>query len=190
MRSAVLSAAESSTSWAEFHDALAVQGIEACFSFNRSTGEIRGITFAKDGSIFAGSKLSKQKLTYGKLAAKFGEIPPKERLPINSLYVGQSDRFTPIETDKSFIPSGKRLSQLRTPSNEDNPILATTSEYEPDTTLIPLSAILELLAGGRAITQSGGGGGTTNNLDWNDEHRRRQEAHENRYIHKPFKSRR
>ena len=186
MKSVVLSAAESSTSWAEFHNTLETHGIETCFSFNRSTGEIRGITFAKDEFRFSGSKLSKQKLTYGKLAAKFGEIPPKEGLPINSLYVGQSDRFTPIETYKSFIPSGKRLSQLRTPSNEDNPILAS----ESDTTLIPLSAIIELLAGGRAIAQLGSGGGTTNDLDWNDEHRRRQEAQENRHIYKPFKSRR
>lgn len=186
MKSAVLSAAESSASWAEFHYALEAQGIETCFSFDRSTGEIRGIIFAKDSCRFSGSKLSKQNLTYGKLAAKFEEISPKERLPINSFYVGQSDRFTPIESDKSFIPSGKRLSQLRTPSNEDNPILASKS----DTTLIHLSAIIELLAGGRAIAQLGSGGGTTNDLDWNDERRHRQETRENQHIHKPFKSRR
>ncbi|HBN64100.1 MAG TPA: hypothetical protein DD424_09285 [Porphyromonadaceae bacterium] len=190
MRIAVLSAAESSTSWAEFHDALESQGIEACFSFNRSTGEIRGISFAKDGCRFAGSKLSKQKLTYGKLAAKFGEISPMEGLPISSLYAGLSDRPTTIETDKSFIPSKERMPQMETPSNDDNPILATTSEYEPDTTLIPLSSIIELLSGGHAVMQSSGGGGTTNDLDWNDERRRCQEAQENRYIHTPFKRKR
>ncbi len=190
MRSAVLSAAESSTSWAEFHYALEAQGIETCFSFNRSTGEIRGITFAKDEFRFAGSKLSKYKLTYGKLAAKFGEISPMEGLPISSLHAGQSDRSTTIETDKSFIPSRELMPRMGTPSNEDNPNLATTTECEPDTTLIPLSAIIELLAGGPAIVQSSGGGGTTNDLDWNDERRRRQEAQENRYIHKPFKRRR
>ncbi len=184
MRSAILSAAESSTSWAEFHDALEAQGIEACFSFNRSTGEIRGITFSKDGCRFSGSKLSKQNLTYGKLAAKFGEISPKGGLPLSFLYVGQSD------TDESFISSGKQIAPMGTPSNEDNPILTTTSECESDTTLIPLSVIIELLAGGRAIAQSGSGGGNTNDLDWNDERRRRQEAHKNRHIHKPFKSRR
>ena len=79
---------------------------------------------------------------------------------------------------------------MGTPSKEDNPILATTSECEPVTMLIPLSAIIELLAGGPAIVQSGGGGGTTNDLDWNDERRRRQEAQENQHIHKPFKRRR
>lgn len=100
MRTAVLSAAEASTSWAEFQNALESQGIETCFSFNRSTGEIRGISFAKDGSRFSGSKLSKQNLTYGKLAAKFGDISPKEVLPINSLYAGQSDKLTSIEADK------------------------------------------------------------------------------------------
>ena len=192
MRSAVLSAAGPSTSWAEFQNALAVQGIEAGFSFNRSTGEIRGITFAKDGYRFSGSKLSRQKLTYSKLATKFGAIVPKEVRPISSLYTGQSDKPTHIEAeaDKSFIPSGKRIAPMDTPSNKDNPFLATTSECEPITMLIPLSAIIKLLAGGPAIVQSGGGGGTTNDLDWNDEHRRRQEAQENRHIHKPFKCRR
>lgn len=190
MRSAVLSAAESSTSWTEFHDALAVQGIDACFSFNRTTDKIRGIAFAKDSYRFAGSKLSKQKLTYGKLTAKFGEISPMEGLPISSLYVGQSDRSTTIETDKLFILSRELMPRMDTPSNEDNPNLATTTECEPDTTLIPLSAIIELLAGGPTIVQSSGGGGTTNDLDWNDERRRRQEAADNRHIHKPFKSRR
>lgn len=190
MRSAVISAADSSTTWAEFHDALEAQGIECCFSFNRSTDEMRGITFAKDGSRFSGSKLSKQNLTYGKLAAKFGDISPKEVLPINSLYAGQSDKLTSIEADKSFTSSWKLIAPMGTPSKEDNPILATTSECEPVTMLIPLSAIIELLAGGPAIVQSGGGGGTPNDLDWNDERRRHQEAQENRYIHKPFKSRR
>lgn len=191
VRSAVHSVAGSSTSWAEFRDALEARGIECCFSFDRSTGEIRGITFAKDDCRFSGSKLSKEKLTYGKLAAKFGEISPMEGLPISSLYVGQSDRSTTIETDKSFIPSRELMPRMDTPSNEDNPNLATTAECEPDTTLIPLSAIIELLSGGPAIVQSDGGGGSTNDLDWNDERRRRQEeARKNRYSHKPFKSRR
>ncbi len=190
MRSAVLSAADSSTSWTEFRDALETRDIECCFSFDRSTGEIRGITFAKDGNRFSGSKLSRQKLTYSKLVSKFGEITPKEVLPINSLYAGQSDKLTSIEADKSFTSSWKLIAPMGTPSKEDNPILATTSECEPVTMLIPLSAIIELLAGGPAIVQSGGGGGTTNDLDWNDERRRRQEAQENQHIHKPFKRRR
>lgn len=55
--------------------------------------------------------------------------------------------------------------------------------------MIPLSIILDLLTG-PAVVQFSGGGGTTNDLDWNDERRRRQEAEENRDIHKPFKRRR
>lgn len=74
IKSAAIAAANRSTSWPEFQHALESHGIEACFSINRSTGEIRGISFAKDGYRFAGSKLSKQKLTYGKLVAKFGAL--------------------------------------------------------------------------------------------------------------------
>lgn len=77
LKTAVIAAAESSSSWNEFQQALEAQSIEACFSFNRTTGEVRGISFAKGDYRFAGSKLSKQKLTYSKLAAKFGELPVK-----------------------------------------------------------------------------------------------------------------
>lgn len=73
-----IAAANSSSSWAEFEHALEAHGIEASFSISRSTGEIRGISFAKDSYRFAGSKLSKQKLTYGKLIAKFGALPVEE----------------------------------------------------------------------------------------------------------------
>lgn len=75
IKSVAIAAANSSTSWAEFQHALEAHGIEASFSINRSTGEIRGISFAKDGCRVAGSKLSKQKLTYGKLVAKLGALP-------------------------------------------------------------------------------------------------------------------
>lgn len=75
IKSAAIADANSSSSWAEFQHALEAHGIEATFSFNRTTGEVRGISFAKGDYRFAGSKLSKQKLTYGKLVAKFGELP-------------------------------------------------------------------------------------------------------------------
>lgn len=75
LKTAVIAGAESSSSWYEFHRVLEAQGIEARFSFNRTTGEVRGISFAKGDYRFAGSKLSKQKLTYGKLVAKFGALP-------------------------------------------------------------------------------------------------------------------
>lgn len=184
MRSAVLSAAESSTSWAEFHNTLETHGIETCFSFNRSTGEIRGITFAKDEFRFAGSKLSKQKLTYGKLAAKFGVI---SNLRVTDLHAKAAQQASGI---KAFSDSKEKV--IRTPPNFKNEATETTasSAHDPVISIIPLSAIIELLAGGRAIAQLGSGGGTTNDLDWNDERRRRQEAQGNRYINKSFKSRR
>lgn len=55
--------------------------------------------------------------------------------------------------------------------------------------LIPLSVIIDFLAG-PAVMQSSSGGSTTNGLGWNDERRRRQEAKENQYVNRPFKRRR
>lgn len=117
-KSAAIAAANSSSSWAEFQHALEAHGIEAAFSTNRSTGEIRGISFAKDGYRVAGSKLSKRKLTYGKLAAKFGELPI---VGVNvSFTPSQDDRFnSEVGTGNWIAPyqdSGKGGGVLQTPS--------------------------------------------------------------------------
>lgn len=184
MRSAVLSAADSSASWVEFREALEARGIECCFSLNRSTGEIRGIIFAKDGCRFSGSKLSRHKLTYSKLVAKFGEI---SSLRIADFHTKSAQPASGIDAS-----SDSKEEIMETPTNFKNEATETSAPpvHEPVISIIPISAIIELLTGGPVAGQSSGGGGTTNDLDWNDEHRRRQEYRENQHIHKPFKSRR
>lgn len=206
LKTAAIASADNASSWVEFQQALEAQGIEACFSFNRTTGEVRGISFAKGDYRFAGSKLSKQKLTYGKLAAKFGELSNVE---VNvSFTPSQDHRFnSEVGTGKLTVPyqrSNERVGVLQTPSwNQPvtgNDASKTTKPFErvltnstlnepSEVSQIPLSVILDLLAG-PAVVESTGGGGTTNDLDWNDERRRREEAQENQYIHKPFKRRR
>lgn len=205
IKSAAIAAANSSSSWAEFQHALEAHGIEAAFSINRSTGEIRGISFAKDSYRFAGSKLSKLKLTYGKLAAKFGELP----------IVGVNASFTPSQDDRfnsevgtgiwiaPYQDSGKGVGVLQTPTRDqpvkgnagsktESPlegVLSNSAPTEPlEVSQITLSVLLDLLAG-PAVVQSSGGGGTSNDLDWKDERRRRQEAQENQYVNRPFKRR-
>lgn len=188
IKTAAIATVESSSSWNEFQRALEGQGIEACFSFNRTTGEVRGISFAKGDYRFAGSKLSKQKLTYSKLAAKFGELPN----------VGVRVLRTPSQESQEGIGVLKASSRNRPVTDEEvskteNPfegVLTNSTPNEPsEVSQIPLSVILDLLAGS-AVVQSSGGGGTSNDLDWNDERRRREEARENQYVHKPFKRRR
>lgn len=206
IKSAAIAATNSSTSWAEFQHALEAHGIEAAFSINRSTGEIRGISFAKDGCRFAGSKLSKLKLTYGKLVAKFGALPVEEVDVMSTLSTGH--RFNSEEgTGKSTAPyrdSNTGVYVPQTPSQNqpvkgkagsktESPLEKVLSNSAPtehsEISLIPLSVIIDFLAG-PAVIQSTGGGGTTNDLDWNDERRRRQEAQENQYVNRPFKRKR
>lgn len=212
IKSAAIAAANSSSSWAEFQHALEAHGIEASFSINRSTGEIRGISFAKDSYRFAGSKLSKQKLTYGKLVTKFGALPVEGvdvlSAPNKGFYderfretpnVGENVLFTSSQdhmlnseegTGKLTAPcqdSGKGFSKTGSPFEG---VLPNSTPTEPsEVSLIPLSVIINFLAG-PAVMQSFGGGGTSNDLDWNDERRRRQEAQENQYVNRPFKRRR
>lgn len=206
IKAAAIAATNSSSSWAEFQHVLETHGIEASFSINRSTGEIRGISFAKGGYRFAGSKLSKQKLTYGKLAAKFGALPVEG---VNVLFASsRNHRFnSEVGTGKLTVPYQEQSDGIGTlqSSSRNQPVTGeglskTESPLEgglPNSTLnepsevsqIPLSVILDLLAG-PAVVQSSGGGGTSNDLDWNDERRRRQEAQENQYVNSPFKRRR
>lgn len=206
LKTAVIAAADNASSWIEFQRALEAQGIDACFSFNRTTGEVRGISFAKGDYRFAGSKLSKQKLTYSKLAAKFGALPVEE---VNVLFAtSRNHRFnSEVGTGKLTVPyqhSNERVGVLQTlswnqpvtgndASKTAKPferVLTNSTPNEPsEVSQIPLFVILDLFAD-PAVVQSSGGGGTSNDLDWNDERRRREEARENQYVHKPFKRRR
>lgn len=206
LKTAVIAAADNASSWIEFQRELEAQGIEACFSFNRTTGEVRGISFAKGDYRFAGSKFSKQKLTYSKLAAKFGALPVEG---VNVLFAtSRNHRFnSEVGTGKLTVPyqrSNERVGVLQAPSwnqpvtsNDASKtakpferVLTNSTPNEPsEVSQIPLSVILDLLAG-PAVVQSSSGGGTTNDLDWNDERRRRQEAQENQYVNRSFKRRR
>ena len=203
IKAAAIAATNSSSSWAEFQHVLETHGIEASFSINRSTGEIWGISFAKGGYRFVGSKLSKQKLTYSKLTAKFGVLPVEGvailSTPIKGFGEGRSilDTSSPKQrlisnegTGKLTVPykdSGKGVSKTESPFEG---VLPNSTPTEPsEVSLVPLSVIIDLLAC-PAVIQSTGGGGATNDLDWNDERRHRQESQENRHIHKPFKRRR
>lgn len=223
IKTAAITAADSSSSWAEFRCALETHDIEACFSINRSTGEIRGISFAKGDYRFAGSKLSKQKLTYSKLVAKFGELPnvgvrvlrtPSQeaqegvgvlktssrnqqvtesktvKAPYQDLNEGRSILGSPSRNKQ--VPVAEGGTETMTPSEKEQfeGVLPDSTPTEPsEVSLIPLSVIVDFLMG-PTVVETTGGGGTSNDLDWNDERRRREEAQENQYIHKPFKRRR
>ena len=223
LKTAVIAAAESSSLWYEFQQALEAQGIEACFSFNRTTGEVRGISFAKGDYRFAGSKLSKQKLTYSKLAVKLGELPnvgvrvlrtpsqeSQERIGVLNphLWNQQVTEFKTVKNPYQDLNEGRSIlgspsrnkqvsvaeggTETMTPSEKEQfeGVLPDNTPTEPsEVSLIPLSVMVNFLVG-PTVVESTGGGGTSNDLDWNDERRRRQEAQENRYIHKPFKRRR
>lgn len=206
LKTAAIASADNASSWVEFQRALEAQGIEACFSFNRTAGEVRGISFAKGDYRFAGSKLSKQKLTYSKLATKFGALPVEG---VNVLFATSRNHRSNSEvgTGKLTVPyqrSNERVGVLQTPSwnqpvkgKETSKTGSPLDEVQPGSTptepsevsLVPLSVIIDLLAG-PVVIQSTGGGGTTNDLDWNDERRRRKEDQENQYVNRPFKRRR
>lgn len=194
LKTAAIAAAESSSSWNDFQRALEAQGIEACFSFNRTTGEVRGISFAKGDYRFAGSKLSKQKLAYSKLAGKFGELPNMGvrvlRTPSQEAQEGVYVLKAPSR--KQPVTTAVGVTETMTPTEKEpfEGVLPDSTPAEPsEVSLIPLSVIVDFLVG-PAVVESTGGGGTSNDLDWNDERRRREEARDNQYIHKPFKRRR
>ena len=124
LKMAVLRAVEKSSTWAEFQKALAEDGIEACLSYNKTTGSIRGISFAKGITKHSGSKLCKSQLTYGKLAQKFGPLPegvyvletPLEGRPTRYGSVGVLLDSTPSKAHDS--QSVEEVRKTRTPYQE------------------------------------------------------------------------
>ena len=204
LKMAVLRAVERSSTWAEFQKALAADGIEACLSYNKTTGNIRGISFAKGTTKHSGSKLCKSQLTYGKLAQKFGQLPegvdvsetPSEKQPTLHGSVGVLMDSAPSRSHGN--QPVERLRKMRTPYEKPNTAGEAVNEtFTPtgpkedkseSSALIPLSVVIDILMV-PAIEQTAGGGGTTNDLDWNDDRRRRKEAEENQNV-KPFKRRR
>jgi len=194
LKTAVIAAADNASSWVEFQRALEAQGIEACFSFNRTTGEVRGLPFAKGDYRFAGSNHSKQKLTYSKLAAKFGELPNVEVRVLRTPSQEAKERVGVLQTPSwnQSVSAAERVTETMTPTDNKliEEVLPNSTPSEPsEVSQITLFVLLDLLAG-PAVVQSSGGGGTSNDLDWNDERRRRQEAQENQYVNRPFKRRR
>ena len=125
---------------------------------------------------------------------------------LSTLSIGHRLNFE-VGTGKLTAPSQcpiERVYALQTPSRDQQVtskdaskteklfqgVLPNSTPTEPSrVSLIPLSVIINFLAG-PAVMQSFGGGGTSNDLDWNDERRRRQEAQENQYVNRPFKRRR
>lgn len=220
VKSAAIAAANNSSSWAEFQHALEAHGIEASFNINRSTGEIRGISLAKDGYRFAGSKLSKQKLTYGKLVAKFGALlvegvavlstpdkgfckrrsilgtPSQNQRLISNEGTGKLTAPYRDSSNGVYVPQPPSRNQLVTgkgSSKTESPfegVLPNSTPTEPSENSLVPLSVIIDLLVGPTVVQSSGGGGTTNDLDWNDERRRHQEAQDNQYIYRPFKRRR
>lgn len=119
----------------------------------------------------------------------FGETP---NVGENVLFTPYRDHrfYTEEGTGKLTAPyqdSGKGFS--KTGSTFEEVLLNSTPTEPSEVRLVPLSVIIDLLAG-PAVIQSTGGGGTTKDLDWNDERRRRQEAQENQYVNRSSKRRR
>ena len=179
-----------------------------------------------DDFFFGNHNISKQKLTYGKLASKFGELPDmgvnvlftpgresevgvgvlqtpsrNQRLTeandrdnltahCQDFYEGRSILDTPSRNQRVTDAEGVTETMTFTNNKQVEGVLPNSTPTErQELNLIPLSVLVNLLWD-PTVVESTGGGGTSNDLDWNDERRRREEARENQYVHKPFKRRR
>lgn len=110
--------------------------------------------------------------------------------PYQDLNEGRSTLGSPSRSKQVSVAEGVTETITSSEKEQFEGVLPDSTPTEPsEVNLIPLSVIVNLLMG-PAVVETTGGGGTSNALDWNDERRRREEARDNQYIHKPFKRRR
>lgn len=157
-------------SWSDLCDRLAGQGIGVRFKYDRSKGEIVGVSFTKDGISFSGSRIDRGMGFYRldkSLGSRITEgLEWQPRYQDNEV----NERMQPIRQDvmadnhtaHTFIG---QLSPIGTEadSSGDSPV-----ESGSDIVQVTIAALMELCVQPHQAKVSSGGGGGGNESGWGE----------------------
>ncbi len=87
IRMAARKAIESATTWREFRNLLAKEGVKLHVAFSKD-GQVNGVSYQLGDFRITGSKLDKHLFTYGKLVERFGNLAEETRKEAASQYAG------------------------------------------------------------------------------------------------------
>ena len=157
-------------SWADLCDRLAGQGIGVRFKYDKSKGEIVGVSFTKDGVSFSGSRIDRSMGFYRldkQLRSRIAEgMKWQPRLPDN----GVDERLQPTLQDMA-IGNHAAHTLIGQPSpigteadsSGDSPI-----ESGSDIVQVTIAALMELCVQPHQAKVSSGGGGGGNESGWGE----------------------
>ena len=167
---AVKAALPSCSSWSDLCDRLAGQGIGVRFKYDRSKGEIVGVSFSKDGISFSGSRIDRS-MGFYKLDKLFGShIADSVKWQPRSQDNGGNERFQPIRQDVATVnhtahtfigqpsPTGTAAD-----GNGGSPV-----ESGANIVQVTIAALMELCVQSHQTKVSSGGGGGGNESGWGD----------------------
>ena len=170
IHAAVKAAIPRCNSWADLCDRLAGQGVGVRFKYDKSKGEIVGVSFTKDGISFSGSRIDRS-MGFYKLDKQLGNriadgMKWQPRLPDN----GVDERLQPTRQD---VATGNHAAH--TLIEQPTPIGAETDgsgdspvESSSDIVQVTITALIELCVQPHQPKVSSGGGGGGNESSWGE----------------------
>ena len=157
-------------SWSDLCDRLAGQGIGVRFKYDRSKGEIVGVSFTKDGISFSGSRIDRS-MGFYKLDKQLGSrivegMKWQPRLPDNDV----GERLQPTRQDVATSNHAAHTLIEQPPpigteadGSSDSPVESGTNIVQ-----VTIAALMELCVQPHQPKVSSGGGGGGNESGWGE----------------------
>ena len=158
------------SSWSDLCGRLAGQGIGVHFKYDRSKGEIVGVSFTKDGISFSGSRIDRS-MGFYRLDKLFGSrIAEGLEWQPHSQDNGGNERMQPVRqnvatvnyTAHTFIGQSSPT-ETATDGNGGSPV-----ESGANIVQVTIGALMELCVQPHQAKVSSGGGGGGNESGWGD----------------------
>jgi len=167
---AVKAALPSCGSWSDLCDKLAGQGIGVHFKYDRSKGEIVGVSFTKDGISFSGSRIDRSMGFYRIDKSLGSRIADGMKWQPLSRDNGVNERMQPIWQDvmadnhavHTFIGQ-PLLNGTATDGNGGSPVESGSNILQ-----VTIGALMELCVQPHQAKVSSGGGGGGNESGWGE----------------------
>lgn len=167
---AVKAAMPRCSSWSDLCDRLARQGIGVHFKYDRSKGEIVGVSFTKDGISFSGSRIDRS-MGFYKLDKQLGSriaegMKWQPRYQDNEV----NERMQPIRQDvmADNHTAHTLIGQLSSIGTEADSSGDSPIESGSDIVQVTIAALMELCVQPHQAKVSSGGGGGGNESGWGE----------------------
>lgn len=167
---AVKAALPHCNSWMDLCDRLAKQGVGVNFKYNRTKGEIIGVSFTKDGISFSGSRIDRS-MGFYKLDRLFGSrIAEGIEWKPNVSYNGNEKQLQPIREDMATgnTMANSFIAQPTSIVTDADGSIGGSAESGSNIVQVTIGVLMELCVQPQQAKVSSGGGGGGNESGWGE----------------------